>query len=98
MRKTQVFGLSGLLFLLFASLLPLAEGNTAGPEPNVSALTIVAQSCADPADNCKSPVKFLGERDGCACFTCEYGKPTQRIICTANGADKLKLMTLAKTR
>ena len=51
-------------------------------------------SCADNATNCKAPVKYLGERKGCACFVCEYGKKTQRIRCSANETEKTKFRTL----
>ena len=52
--------------------------------------------CADSPKDCKGPVKYLGETDRCACFSCEYGRPSQRILCTTNEADKRTFMLLTK--
>ena len=99
MRRIQIAGLSGLLSILVVSLFPLASVNQASTH-NASApaigVTANQAGCADSADTCKLPVKYLGEKDGCACFSCEHGKRTQRIICTANEDDKIKLIAKAK--
>src|SRR5688572_11729461 len=52
--------------------------------------------CADSPRDCKEPVKYLGETDRCACFSCEYGRQSQRILCTSNEADKRTLMLMSK--
>ena len=52
--------------------------------------------CADSPNGCKAPVKYLGETDRCACFSCEYGRPSQRILCTSNEADKRTFMLMTK--
>lgn len=49
-------------------------------------------ACSDRIDNCKYPIKYLGANGDCACFACEYGKPTQHNICTKNQGDKDKLL------
>ncbi|HKE56769.1 MAG TPA: hypothetical protein VKB46_08710 [Pyrinomonadaceae bacterium] len=97
MRSKQIFGFSGLLGLLLVSLIPLVGINQASAKRNAPIVDIVTD-CADATKDCKSPVKYLGEKDGCACFACEFGKPTQRIICTANQDDKNKLMAQSRVR
>ena len=101
MRRIQIAGLSGVLSILVVSLFPLASVNQASThrasDPRVS-VTANNAGCADAADTCKLPVKYLGEKDGCACFSCEHGKRTQRIICTANEDDKIKLMAKVKVK
>ena len=52
--------------------------------------------CADSPKDCREPVKYLGETDRCACFSCEYGRPSQRILCTSNEADKRAFMLMSK--
>ena len=101
MRRMQIAGLSGLLFFLVVSLFPLASVNQASTHrasaPRIS-VTANNAGCADQADTCKLPVKYLGEKDGCACFSCEHGKRTQKIICTANEDDKIKLIARVKAK
>ena len=53
-----------------------------------------AQSCSDSVGNCKAPVKYLGDNKGCSCFACEYGKKTQKILCSNNIAEKNKFRAL----
>jgi|KBSSwiStaDraftv2_1062776.scaffolds.fasta_scaffold273203_3 hypothetical protein len=58
-------------------------------------------ACSDLPTACKAPVKFLGEsKAGCACFACEYGRKTQKILCTNKEADKksFKLLLPKTTR
>lgn len=50
--------------------------------------------CADSPKDCKEPVKYLGETNRCACFSCEYGRQSQRILCTSNEADKRTFMLM----
>lgn len=53
------------------------------------ACTQSVRACSDSPTLCKSPVKFLGEsKAGCACFACEYGRKTQKILCTNVETDK----------
>ena len=99
--KRQVVGLTALLAFLIVSSFPLAASvNPASTQP--VAVTIAAASCApncaDSAKDCKAPVKYLGENNSCACFSCEHGRRTQRIICTENEDDKIKLKVLARPR
>jgi hypothetical protein len=55
-------------------------------------LLLAAQdACSDPIDKCSDPVKYLGSNGDCACFACEYGRPTQHNVCTKNESDKKKL-------
>ena len=95
MRRNQIAGLSALLCIVVVSLFPLASINQASSHragaPRIS-VTANNAGCADAADDCRLPVKYLGEKDGCACFACEHGKRTQKIICTANEDDKIKLI------
>ena len=68
----------------------LVADATPGVAP-VAAMS-VQTSCSDSPNDCKLPVKYLGEKAGCACFACEYGKRTQRTICTRNKEDRAKMM------
>ena len=96
MRRTQLFGLAAVLCLLVGSLIPSVGIDQASAAHGDAMIVNTVDVCQDSPSECKLPVKYLGERDGCACFTCEYGKRTQRIICTANEGDKTTLM--AQTR
>ncbi len=96
MRRTQLFALGGILCLLVGSLIPSAGINRASAAHGEAMIVNIVQRCQDSPNDCKLPVKYLGERDGCACFTCEYGKSTQRIICTSNESDKNTLMALTR--
>ena len=101
MRRMQIAGLSGLLSFLVVSLVPLTSVNQASAHrASAPGVTVTANNtgCADSPDACKLPVKYLGENDGCACFSCEHGKPTQKIICTANEDDKIKLIARVKVK
>ena len=86
------------LTLVLLSCSTLAVGTdwaTATPAAPAGA----AQSyCDGSVRDCKLPVKFLGEKDGCACFACEHGKESQRVICTRNDEDKrlMRKMELEK--
>ena len=96
----QIAGLSGLLSFLIVSLFPLASVNQASTH-RASAIRVSVtadNACADSPDTCKLPVKYLGEKDGCACFSCQHGNPAQKIICTANEDDKMKLIARVKPR
>ena len=100
MRRMQIAGLSGLLFFLVVSLFPLASVNQASTH-GASAVRVsvtVNNACADSPDSCKLPVKYLGEKDGCACFSCEHGRPAQKIICTASEDDKIKLIARVRVK
>ena len=70
MRRMQIAGLSGLLFFLVVSLFPLASVNQASTHrASAPPVSVTANNaCADSPDTCKLPVKYLGEKDGCACF------------------------------
>src|SRR5688572_19361824 len=101
MRRNQIAGLSGLLSILVVSLFPLASVNQASTHrASAAPISVTANNagCADPADTCNLPVKYLGEKDGCACFSCEHGRRTQKIICTANEDDKMKLIARVKPK
>ena len=101
MPRIQIAGLSGLLSILVVSLFPLASVNQASTRhagaPRIS-VTANNAGCEDSPDTCKLPVKYLGEKDGCACFSCEHGRRTQKIICTANEDDKMKLIARVKPK
>jgi len=38
--------------------------------------------------SCKQPVCWAGDSEGKSCYTCEYGKPTQHVVCTSKGSAK----------
>jgi hypothetical protein len=39
-------------------------------------------------DNCKQPVCWAGDSENKSCYVCEYGKPTQHVVCTSKGSTK----------
>jgi hypothetical protein len=59
----------------------------AGPLAVSAGLPAVPEGCADPIDKCKKPIKYLGSKGDCACFTA-----TQHNICTQNKKDKETLL------
>jgi hypothetical protein len=88
MRRTfpssyLVFASLLLIPLLLSAARPRALNSGAPPGAPQS-----ASECSDSPQDCKKPVSYLGESKGCACFACEYGKKTQRILCTRSEADK----------
>ena len=75
---------ASLLFMLFALSAGHPRALNSGASPGVQS----ASECSDSPLDCKRPVSYLGESKGCACFACEYGRKTQRILCTRKEADK----------
>ena len=53
---------------------------------------LASAPCNDPIEKCRKPIKYLGANGNCACFACEYGKSTQKNICTDNLKDKQTLL------
>ena|SRR5215217_6028612 len=100
MRRTY----SPIFFRLACPLLiflALSVGTDHSLRPTTLAETQSVSACSDPPTLCKAPVKFLGEsKAGCACFACEYGRKTQRILCTNKETDKksFKLLLPKTTR
>ncbi len=79
--------------LLFVLLIPFFGTYKEVVTAN-SSETQSAASCSDSAINCKAPVKYLGDNNGCACFVCEYGRKTQKILCSMNVAEKNKFRAM----
>ena len=79
-------GLASLLFICFA----MAIGMTLRA-PFHDTERRSDDKCEDAVTDCKPPVRFIGEKDGCACFSCEDGKKTQHLVCTNKDADKKAL-------
>src|SRR5678816_324587 len=94
MRRTY----SPIFFRLACTLLiflALSLGTDHSLRSKTLACTQAVSACSDSPTLCKAPVKFLGEsKAGCACFACEYGRKTQRILCTKTEADKKSFMRL----
>ena len=88
--RSRYLGLASLplMFVFLAAAHPRAARPTEPPGGQAAA------ECSDSPKACKAPVKFLGESKGCACFACEYGRRTQKILCTKHEQDKraFKLM------
>ena len=84
--------------LLFVLLIPFF-----GPYKEVVTANLSeaqdAESCSDSTVNCKAPVRYLGDNKGCSCFACEFGKKTQKILCSKDQTEKNKFRALLpKTR
>lgn len=97
MHNLNVLRLAKLtLALLFCSTLAVGTDWTVAPS---AAPPAPPQSeCNGVAKDCKWRVRFIGEKNGCSCFACEYGKPTQRVICTKSAEDKRTLRKLEQER
>jgi hypothetical protein len=85
--------LTGLLLVL---LVPFAGVDRGSVHTSFQGATV--EACGDSATDCKSPVKYLGDNKGCSCFACEYGKKTQRVLCSNNEAEKNKFRALLPKR
>jgi hypothetical protein len=53
-------------------------------------------SCSDSIKDCKKPVKFISQTNGCYAFACEYGKATQKVIHVSDVSDVKKLLQTEK--
>jgi hypothetical protein len=93
MRRPYLPRLIKAAVLLSVSLIPFLGTRQAGGTSNLLAEQY-AQSCSDPVASCKTPVKYLGDNKGCSCFACEYGRKTQKILCSNNIAEKNKFRAL----
>ena len=83
---------AGLVFSLQLSLV-LSARTFGAHTPGHTGRAHAQSSCSGKSNDCKLPTRYLGEKNGCACFTCEYGKKTQRLICTDNRQERLSLMS-----
>jgi hypothetical protein len=90
MRKPGIRTVAGITLSLLTCLVFSARNDST--RATLSVAEPPAPSCSDQPKDCKLPTKYLGEKDGCACFACEYGKKTQRVICTDNKTNKELLM------
>ena len=71
MKEKSVCRLVLMLTILAASALVLAQDQKSA--------TI---DCTGTAQACTKPAKFLSKTSGCVCFTCGYGTPASRQVCT----------------
>ena len=77
------------------SLAPVTQSDDptrSGPEQ----FKPVADACSDSIAGCADPVKHIGTQNGCACFACGYGTPSQHSICTRDAKDKDTLFRRAR--
>jgi hypothetical protein len=87
MKKMTVWKFSGLACLLLISFTLLA-GMTPHRFVEEPGTSFGQDTCSDRVEDCKLPVRFVGDKDGCACFACEHGKKTQRLVCTKDETNK----------
>ncbi|MFY9610928.1 MAG: hypothetical protein WAU45_20245 [Blastocatellia bacterium] len=87
MNKMMLWKVGGLACLFLIWLTLLAGMTTHRPFEEAYA-NVGQDQCSDPIENCKPPVRFVGDKDGCACFACEHGKRTQRLVCTRDESNK----------
>jgi hypothetical protein len=52
--------------------------------------------CSGKAKACAKPVKFLSRTPRCVCFTCAYGTPESRPMCTKNRSEAKSMAALAQ--
>ena len=87
-----------LVFLVLGGSLFLLSWESARSSgtPSGGAGTLVAgQECLGKAEQCKPEIRFLGEKDGCACFTCQTGTKNEHVVCTKEEKDKTVLFQLS---
>jgi hypothetical protein len=93
MKRSQlvIFGGRTILYslLLWAVLILLGS-------PGPPRACAQGSDCSDSINNCKKPVKFVSQDNGCYTFACEYGKATQHNIHTKNASDVQTLLQMAK--
>jgi hypothetical protein len=87
MKRMTVWKFSGLACLLLISFTLLA-GMTTHKFVEDPGTSFAQDTCSDRVEDCKLPVRFVGDKDGCACFACEHGKKTQRLVCTKDETNK----------
>lgn len=98
MRKPYLLRIIKLAVVLLVLLVPFMGNYKGAAIANLSDAQY-AESCRDYAANCKAPVKYLGDKTGCSCYACEYGRKTQKILCSNDWAEKTKFRALLpKTR
>ena len=93
MRRPYLPRLIKPAVLLFVLLIPFFGPYKEVVTANLSEAQSPA-SCSDSAANCRAPVKYLGDNKGCSCFVCEYGRKTQKILCSMNVAEKNKFRAM----
>ena len=58
---------------------------------------VIPIDCTGTARACSKPAKFLTKTLGCICFTCGYGTPQSRQICTKNPSEAKALADLVQS-
>src|SRR3989442_11261596 len=92
-HKTRTLAAATCLAFSLLACLVLSAQSLPPRIPRHLARAHAQSSCSGQPKDCKLPTRYLGEKDGCACFTCEYGKKTQRVICTNNKRDRDSMMS-----
>lgn len=93
MRRSYLPRLMKLSVLLLVLLMPFTGAYKGVVTANLCEPQY-ASSCSDSATDCKRPVKYIGDNKGCSCFACEYGRKTQKILCSNSPAEKNKFRAL----
>jgi hypothetical protein len=84
-----------------------AQDTNAAPKPRVQATqtsgsesigspSVEDLDCSGKADVCAKPVKFLSRTSACVCFTCAYGTPKSRPMCTKSRSEAKSMAALAQ--
>ena len=69
----------------------------AGQEKTTAGITDLDNiDCTGTAKACIKPVRFLSKTPSCVCFTCGYGTPDSRQICTKNRSEAKRLASSAR--
>jgi hypothetical protein len=63
--------------------------------PAIGKQSVDGIDCSGQAKACTKPVKFLSRTPSCVCFTCAYGTPDSRPMCTKNRSDAKSMASLA---
>lgn len=74
-----------LLWEILASATPMRV-----PLFTAERLNMILQDAenADVSQQCKQPVCWAGDTEDQSCYTCEYGKSSQHVVCTPKGSKK----------
>lgn len=79
------------LWLILFSLCSVASGRAQS-----GTMGKADTDCQDSIANCKGPVHYISDQNGCYVFACEYGKPEMHIVRIKEPVSIKALMNLAE--
>jgi hypothetical protein len=86
----------GIAFAVVIGLTIGQSGDQPGFKKGADPGADPVKPCNDLADNCKKPVKFVKEENGCSVFACEHGTNKEHLIRVSDQTGITKLQTIIK--